>query len=102
MTAALEPITVYDYGHRKMPLPEPVKMEVDAWCVAGKTGIIAYFMFEGMLHEAHGDDGHWWLINKFSLGWVKELQEVVASITVSKKDERLDRKRKSLFRKRRA
>jgi len=68
-------ITVYDYD--KTPA---TKFEVFAWCVGGEEGIIAYFDLDGWLYEAHGDDGHWWLVNKFSMLWLSEIVKVLTSM----------------------
>lgn len=77
-------ITVYDYDdarHNSCAWHHsgnniPVKIyEVEAWCVGGKEGIKAYFIIDGMLYTASGDDGHWWLVNVCAarwLGWIKE------------------------------
>ena len=79
-------ITVYD--HRSTSCGPPIKLEVDAWCVGGDTGIIAYFVQDGLVHEAHGDDGNWWLVGAIDWKWLEELQRVVSSVEVSKKDKR--------------
>lgn len=33
-----------------------------------------------LLYEAHGDDGHWWLVGCMNKYWIKEFKEVVNSI----------------------
>lgn len=87
-------ITVWDYngvsigkGHNGPALEQPIKFEVDAWCLAGETGFIAYFILEDILYEAHGDDGHWWLSNTMSIHWLPELKKVVQSIEPIDKNE---------------
>ena len=81
-------ITVYDYHgamngcapwHYK-PGNHVDKYEVNAWCVQGEEGFRAFFFIGEMLCEAHGDDGHWWLIGVMNKHWLKEFQSVVASI----------------------
>lgn len=83
-------ITVYDYYdaiHGSCPwhnneLENPVKYEVEAWCVQGETGFRAFFYIDDKFCEAHGDDGSWWLVSTMNKYWVKEFKEVVNSIEV--------------------
>jgi hypothetical protein len=74
-------ITVYDYGtfthHRTEPI---VYKDVDAWCLQGETGFLAFFIIDDTLFEAHGDDGHWWVAGRMHTHWIDELKEVVMSI----------------------
>jgi len=58
----------------------PVKYEVEAWCLQGETGFLAYFYIDDMLCTAHGDDGYWHLIGCMNKYWLKEMKEVVNSI----------------------
>jgi len=77
-------ITVYDYTDAihggKKEVENPVKYEVEAWCLQGETGFRAFFYIDDMLCEAHGDDGHWWFVNRMHHHWLKELKETVKSI----------------------
>ena len=83
-------IKVYDYDgsrfgsmpwHKQMYLDkEPHAFEVDAWCLGGEEGFRAWFIVDGTLYEAHGDDGHWWLVSTMSTHWIAKLKETVASI----------------------
>ena len=81
-------ITVWDYfdaahgSYNRRELEKPVKYEVDAWCVQGETGFIAYFIIDDRLYEAHGDDGHWWLVGVINTHWLKEWQETVAALSI--------------------
>ena len=75
-------ITVYDYsGARfgasnwqiaKYLKQEPVKYDVDAYCVGGDEGIQAYWVQDNTLYIANGDDGHWWLIGIVGTSWTLE------------------------------
>jgi hypothetical protein len=89
-------IKVWD--HKNSRTAPPGKFEVDAWCVGGATGIIAYFVQDGTLYEAHGDDGHWWLVGEMHYHWLEKIQEVVAAVEISKQDrakfKRTDRKKR--------
>ena len=69
-----EPIVVYDYGTVLHPKKEPVKLEVEAWCLKGTEGFRAYFFLPNsdLLYEAHGDDGHWWLVGCMNKYWLKD------------------------------
>ncbi len=83
-------ITVYDYSgatyssapwHAASHLErDPVKYEVDAWCLGGPEGVRAFFFIDDSLYEAHGDDGHWWLIGRMSKAWLAGLKKVVAAL----------------------
>jgi len=76
-------ITVWDYnnamqgGQRPPKGFEPVKYEVEAWCVGGEEGIRAYFFIKDMFCEANGDDGHWWLKSVCHKQWVKKIKEAI-------------------------
>jgi hypothetical protein len=82
-----EKITVYDYTDAIHGGIAPVKhkqyvkkYEVEAWCLQGQTGFVAYFYMGDTLYEAHGDDGHWRLVGRMHKHWLKELKETVNSI----------------------
>jgi len=53
---------------------DPVGFEVDAWCVGGEEGILAYFYYENRFCIAHGDDGHWWLMYTCHKDWKNRIQ----------------------------
>jgi hypothetical protein len=57
------------------------EIEVDAWCVAGNTGFIAFFYFDVYFCIAYGDDGYWHLEFICDPGWVREIKETVSYIT---------------------
>jgi len=80
-------ITVWDYkdnihGHtHHIPKDfKPVKYEVEAWCVGGEEGIKAFFFVDNMICMADGDDGHWWLVDRFHMHWIQEISEAVQAI----------------------
>ncbi len=81
-------ITVYDYndnihgGHAPKDF-KPVKYEVEAWCVGGDEGIRAFFFIGDMFCTADGDDGHWWLVNRCSKGWLKEIKEAIVAVELN-------------------
>jgi len=60
-------IVVYQYSDLNGPTPPPPyekqedikKFEVEAWCVPGPCGILAFFMHGDYFYIAAGDDGHW-------------------------------------------
>lgn len=81
-------ITVYNCKNGEAPPTDREVLEVDAWCVGGATGIVAYFMMDGYMHEAHGDDGNWWVVGKFNPHWLEEMQEVLGSVEVTREDQR--------------
>ncbi|KKL21107.1 hypothetical protein LCGC14_2448760 [marine sediment metagenome] len=83
-------ITVYDYHDaihgsyfNRKPDIEPVKYEVEAWCVGGDYGIRAFFFIGDMFCTADGDDGHWWLVNRCSKGWLKEIKEAIVAVELN-------------------
>lgn len=86
----LTKITVFDYydaihGTTPRQYEDKIKLKqykVDAWCVGGPDGILAYFYLDDKLCTAHGDDGHWWLIGACNKHWLKEIKKVIASILV--------------------
>lgn len=78
-------ITVYNEGRDRPIFPGlPFKVEVDAWCVGGEEGIIAFFFHGRYLCEAHGDDGHWWLSGYMDMYWTKAFKNAVAEIPIPK------------------
>jgi hypothetical protein len=76
-------ITVYDYSdarhnasarqYDKTNPPEVVEFNVEAWCVGGDCGVRAYWVQEGSLFMAHGDDGHWWLDSTIATRWATDM-----------------------------
>ena len=70
-------IIVYDYKNNPHKIS---KYEVEAWCVGGEYGILAYFIKDHRIYEAHGDDGHWWLSGGFDLSWLLEIVKVLKCI----------------------
>lgn len=78
-------ITVYDYNDAIHGRPfkwseNPVKYEVEAWCVGGSEGIKAFFFIDNMLCMADGDDGSWWLVDSCHKDWLREIKEVINAI----------------------
>ncbi len=80
-------ITVYDYSdarhnasashYDKNNPPEVVQFDVEAWCVGGDEGVQAYWVQDGRMYTAHGDDGHWWLDSVIAEAWVPEIIETL-------------------------
>jgi hypothetical protein len=73
-------ITVYDYDDKDDDMAEPTEYKVKAYCLQGETGFRAWFINPNnkkQVIEAHGDDGHWWVIGTFSKHWLKEYKETL-------------------------
>lgn len=70
-------IVVWDYKNIIKRSADPIKYEVKAWCMADFR---AYFFIDDFLCEAHGDDGHWWIVYMTHKHWVSAFKETVASI----------------------
>ena len=96
-------ITVWDYednihgGHASKDY-KPVKYEVEAWCVGGDEGVKAYFFVDNRICVANGDDRGWWLVDRFHMHWIHEIEEAVHAIAgeeirlaKTKRIKRLDR-----------
>lgn len=81
-------ITVYDYRdrnnvHKYERDPEKIcKYEVDAWCVDGEEGIMAFFTIDDMFYIANGDDGHWWVVSQCHKHWVKDIAEAMSAVAL--------------------
>ena len=83
-------IKVHDYSdarhgssasHYDKDNPPPVKTyNVEAYCVGGSEGILAYFIIDDRLYTAMGDDGHWWLTSVCSTHWVSEMVEAIKAV----------------------
>lgn len=81
-------IKVYDYYNaRKGGDPshyngneEPFLFEVEAWCVGGSEGILAYFVMGDRFYIASGDDGHWVLKYTCGTQWLPKIKEAMNSI----------------------
>jgi len=71
-------IKVYNYNIKS--LPRIGLIEVEAYCVGGDEGIMAFFFYNDLFCIAEGDDGHWWLTSIMDKGWVSKIQEVIAEI----------------------
>ena len=61
-------IKVYDDENELVRFPED-HVEVDAECVDGKEGILAFFEYDSMFCIASGDDGFWHLIYNCAMSW---------------------------------
>lgn len=82
-------ITVYKYKDISVPggadytKPADIeKYEVDAWCVDGKEGILAFFFAKNLFHIAAGDDGHWWLIYSCDVNWFTGIKKAFKNMVV--------------------
>lgn len=79
-------ITVWDHednvhGHGHTPKDhKPAKYEVEAWCVNGDEGIKAFFFLDDTICMADGDDGHWWLVDRFHMHWIHDIEKAVHAI----------------------
>ncbi len=60
--------------------PWTKEYNVEAYCVGGEEGILAYFIIDDMLYTARGDDGHWWLAGVTSIHWIPEMVEAIKAI----------------------
>jgi len=61
--------------------PEIIQYNVDAWCVGGDVGVRSYFIIDNSLYEAHGDDGHWWLVSKLASRFLAEIIEALRALS---------------------
>ena len=52
--------------------PEVIHYDVEAYCVDGPEGVMAFFIMGGSVWEARGDDGHWWLVSVCGSAWWRE------------------------------
>lgn len=68
-------------------IEDPIGLEVDAWCVGGETGILAYFYYEDYFCVAHGDDGHWWLMYICSKDWARRIKSVMSEVILDDQKE---------------
>jgi len=74
------PANIVDYVK-----PDDVQaLEVDAWCVAGDEGFLAFFYYDKYFCIATGDDGYWHLEFICAPTWVKEIKEAVSYIPIRK------------------
>jgi len=101
-------ITVWDYqdnmhaGSNHVPENfEPVKYEVEAWCVGGDLGIKAFFFIDNRICMADGDDGAWWLVDAFHMHWIHEIEETIHAVAEeerklakTKRIKRIDRRQR--------
>lgn len=70
-------IIVYDYRNG---IDKPKKYNVDAYCVGGEYGILAFFTIDDMFYQAHGDDGHWQVIYVCHVNWISKIKKTVAEV----------------------
>ena len=84
-------MTVYDYcGQRNGVSPhqaqrigdhyEVKEFHPEAYVVGGEDGVRAYWIEGDIMYEAHGDDGHWWLVSTIHKFWVGGMMEALAEI----------------------
>jgi len=76
-------IKVWDYsgileGDHLVNTEEPTGFEVDAWCVGGEEGILAYFYYQNKFCIANGDDGHWRLMYTCHKDWKNRIKSVMS------------------------
>jgi len=57
-----------------------VEFNPDAYCVGGAEGVRAYWIDDGWLYTAHGDDGHWWLDSRIGAQWLLEIKDVLTHL----------------------
>jgi len=76
-------ITVYQYNRFKQSLVKEFK--VNAWCVQGETGFLAFFLNGNYFYIAAGDDGHWWVIHEIHKNWIPEIKEVMKEFITYRK-----------------
>lgn len=87
-------IKVYDYyGARNGSSPDnydknnPPKTEeynVEAYCVGGSHGILAFFLTKDLFYIAAGDDGHWWLIYCCDVNWFNDIKNTFKDMLINK------------------
>ncbi len=70
-------IIVYNYYNHNEP---GVKYEVNAYCVGGKDGVRAYFLMGKYMYEAHGDNGHWWIVGKIDKSWIEKIMNTISAL----------------------
>jgi hypothetical protein len=83
-------ITVFDYSdavHGSAPWhydknnpPKVVEYNVEAWCVQGDCGFLAYWIKGSTLYTAYGDDGHWWLNRTMDAHWLPETVDALKAL----------------------
>jgi len=71
-------IKVYDYDNKLKTNKgkTPRELIVNASCVGGSEGIMAFFPHPDSKDHtciAHGDDGNWWLSDTYSNMWVEQI-----------------------------
>ena len=94
MVKSKHKIKIHDYyGVRRGSSPwtydkdNPPKVEehnVEAYCVGGSYGILAFFLTEDLFYIAAGDDGHWWLIYCCHMDWFAQIKNVFKYMLASK------------------
>lgn len=72
-------ITVYQ---QHGPNDPPEKHIVEAWCVAGDEGILAFFTKGEHFYIAGGDDGHWWVVWYCHKDWIRQIKKVLKKLIV--------------------
>lgn len=75
-------ITVWNYGDffgsgGRNKEASPISYEVEAHCVGGDEGILAFFFLDNWFCVAKGDDGHWWMSYFCDGHWAKEIKETI-------------------------
>jgi len=59
---------------------DPFVYTPNAYCVGGAEGVRAYWIDDGWLYTAHGDDGHWWLDSRIGAQWLLEIKDVLTHL----------------------
>lgn len=85
----MEPVRIRVWDYRS-ELQGAKKYDVDAWCVGGTDGIRAYFFLDGMLYEADGDDGHWWVKSVSADTWAGKMLEALNAANEHLKQSKTD------------
>ena len=83
-------ITVYQYNDIGQLSPKPYtkqknikKYEIEAWCVGGIEGILAFFFYGKYFYIAAGDDGHWWIIYHCHKDWFKNIKKTFKRMVIN-------------------
>ena len=72
------------YKYKKNRIPEKIvrQLQVDAWCVAGTDGFLAFFYYDKYFCIASGDDGFWQLLFICDKSWAKDIKEAMSYVTI--------------------
>lgn len=85
-------IIVWDYydaihgGSHALKDFKPVRYDVEAWCVGREEGIKAFFFVDNTICMADGDDGDWWMVDRFHMHWIHEIKDAIIAITKEERE----------------